>query len=116
MTVLTDYSITTHGSVKVGGEKTCGDILEAPEIASMAKKNSALVADPTSDVSDESEKDDDGTKLPFSKARSIALVATLTGASFLNVGSTTKGENKGKLNHCCEGRDVEDVCLANMFK
>lgn len=35
------------------------------------------------------EEDDGTTKpgLPFSKARCIALVATVTGASFLNVGS-----------------------------
>ncbi|KAI0966545.1 major facilitator superfamily transporter [Xylaria arbuscula] len=45
-----------------------------------------IVADssePTSDVS-ESGKDDDEPPLPFSKARCIALVATVTGASFLN--------------------------------
>jgi hypothetical protein len=31
------------------------------------------------------EDDDEHQKLPFSKARCIALVATVTGASFLNV-------------------------------
>ncbi|KAI3332362.1 major facilitator superfamily transporter [Xylariaceae sp. AK1471] len=45
-------------------------------------EGSELLPEPTSDVS-ESEKDD-VPSLPFSKARSIALVATLTGASFLN--------------------------------
>lgn len=45
---------------------------------------SELLREPTSDVS-ESEKDDVPRSLPFSKARSIALVVTLTGASFLNV-------------------------------
>ena len=34
---------------------------------------------------DISYKDDEQPPLPFSKARCIALVATLTGASFLNV-------------------------------
>lgn len=38
----------------------------------------------------EPEDDDDDTKptLPFSKARCIALVATVTGASFLNVSTS----------------------------
>lgn len=35
--------------------------------------------------------DDAGSSLPFSKARCIALVATVTGACFLNV-STTQGD------------------------
>lgn len=45
------------------------------------------VTGPTSDVSEsggEQHHDDEPT-LPFSKARCIALVATVTGASFLNV-------------------------------
>lgn len=35
--------------------------------------------------SSEDDDGDDGQKLPFSKAKCVALVATLTGASFLNV-------------------------------
>jgi hypothetical protein len=58
---------------------------ESPEIPKFAPtEGSELLPEPMSDVS-ESEKDD-VPSLPFSKARSIALVATLTGASFLNVG------------------------------
>lgn len=41
--------------------------------------------DSPNDHGDESPKDDEQPPLPFSKARCIALVATLTGASFLNV-------------------------------
>ncbi|GAP91933.2 putative major facilitator superfamily transporter [Rosellinia necatrix] len=52
----------------VGDEKTVGG---------------AATAEPTSDVS-ESGKLDTPPALPFSKARCIALVATVTGASFLN--------------------------------
>ncbi|KAI0406805.1 major facilitator superfamily transporter [Xylaria palmicola] len=54
------------GKLGDGGEKAVGDLPE-----------------PTSDVA-ESEKGDDGPALPFSKARCMALVATVTGASFLN--------------------------------
>lgn len=45
------------------------------------------VTEPTSDVSESGK--DDAPALPFSKARCIALVATVTGASFLNVGPTS---------------------------
>lgn len=40
---------------------------------------------PRSDRGDEADKADEQPPLPFSKARCVALVATLTGASFLNV-------------------------------
>ncbi|KAI0098616.1 major facilitator superfamily transporter [Nemania sp. FL0031] len=46
------------------------------------EKEVGVLTEPTSDVS-ESGKDDE-PPLPFSKARCIALVATVTGASFLN--------------------------------
>lgn len=40
--------------------------------------------------SSEDDDGDGGQKLPFSKAKCVALVATLTGASFLNVSGTAK--------------------------
>lgn len=54
----------------------------------------AAVEAPTSDesvtggdaVEGEQNEDEKEPKLPFSKARCIALVATVTGASFMNVG------------------------------
>lgn len=95
MTGPTDSTIT-QGSVNASGEAR-GETLGTPEIANTAKKNSDLVPDPTSDASDKSEKDDDDARLPFSKARSIALVATLTGASFLNVSRIPKKENERKI-------------------
>ncbi|KAI0478222.1 major facilitator superfamily transporter [Xylaria cf. heliscus] len=63
-----DSSIDRLGNAsaeKIGDEKTVGDLPE-----------------PNSDVSDSGKED--APPLPFSKARCIALVATVTGASFLN--------------------------------
>ncbi|KAI0391596.1 major facilitator superfamily transporter [Xylariaceae sp. FL0594] len=67
-----------------GGEKE-----DSPESKTNDNDScSIVIVDPSSDASDESDdkEDADGPprELPFSKARSIALVATLTGASFLN--------------------------------
>lgn len=47
------------------------------------EKTVGVMADPRSDLSESGEED--APALPFSKARCIALVATVTGASFLNV-------------------------------
>ncbi|KAI0202353.1 major facilitator superfamily transporter [Astrocystis sublimbata] len=52
-----------------------------------AEKSVGVETEPTSDGS-ESEEVDEAPPLPFSKARCIALVATVTGASFLNTLST----------------------------
>ncbi|KAI0454782.1 major facilitator superfamily transporter [Xylaria acuta] len=46
------------------------------------EKNVGVFLEPTSDVSESGKED--APPLPFSKARCIALVATVTGASFLN--------------------------------
>lgn len=47
------------------------------------EKTVGAVTEPTYDVSESGEED--APALPFSRARCLALVATLTGASFLNV-------------------------------
>ncbi|KAI8954421.1 major facilitator superfamily transporter [Xylaria longipes] len=54
----------------------------AEKIGDGDEKNIGVFAEPTSDVSEYGK--DDEPPLPFSKARCIALVATVTGASFLN--------------------------------
>ncbi|KAI0186848.1 major facilitator superfamily-domain-containing protein [Xylaria flabelliformis] len=59
------------------------DRLENPSVEQNGdEKIIGVVPEPTSDVSESGKED--APPLPFSKARCIALVATVTGASFLN--------------------------------
>lgn len=70
------------------GEKTSGrnkDQDQGKNETRPISRSKAQDGDGNSETDDASKKnDDDQPPLPFSKARCIALVATLTGASFLN--------------------------------
>ena len=58
-------------------------------------------------VSDtEQNQDENKSKLPFSKARCIALVATVTGASFMNVGRFPASSSPVHPNHSPRDTDV----------
>jgi hypothetical protein len=67
--------------VKKGKEKEEGP---TPEI-SRNKNETSSPDESTAAAIDQESQDDEPIGLPFSKARCIALVATVAGASFLNV-------------------------------